>query len=239
MQEYLDIIWNFARNPELLQSAGRLALAAGLGAVIGAEREHHGRSAGLRTQLLVCMGAALAMVVSIHFGAVYQNSTSHTLSVDPARVAYGIMAGIGFLGGGVIIRSASGVRGVTTAASLWCTSAIGLACGFGMYGVAIFATIVVFFALVCLTRLDEAIGRSWTKVLRLTLPAQPTNRLDQLRSLLKARGIRVTDACYERNFQAGTETFILSISLRSKSLDNALLIRNDLPDLLNLAIGDA
>ena len=122
-----------------VQAICRILIAAVLGALIGVERQVHGRSAGLRTQLLVALGAALAMVVSLHFAREFASTDPDTwsLRIDPARMAYGVMGGIGFLGAGVILRQESGIRGLTTGASLWCTAAVGLACGFGMYAVAV------------------------------------------------------------------------------------------------------
>ena len=103
----------------------RLLLAAALGAIIGYQRERAGKPAGLRTHILICVGSALFTVASLHgFGAV----------ADPARVAAGIVAGIGFLGAGAIMRRGEGVvEGLTTAATIWAVAAIGLAAGAGLY----------------------------------------------------------------------------------------------------------
>jgi putative Mg2+ transporter-C (MgtC) family protein len=106
----------------------RLLLAAVLGAVVGYQRERAGKPAGLRTHILICVGAALFTVASLYgFGA----------AADPARVAAGIVAGIGFLGAGAIMRRGEGVvEGLTTAATIWAVAAIGLAAGAGLYLVA-------------------------------------------------------------------------------------------------------
>ena len=118
----------------------RLLLAAALGAVIGYQRERAGKPAGLRTHVLICVGAALFTVASLYgFGA----------GADPARVAAGIVAGIGFLGAGAIMRTGEGiVAGLTTAATIWVVAAIGLAVGAGLYlasAVATALTLVVLF----------------------------------------------------------------------------------------------
>ena len=117
----------------------RLLLAAALGAVIGYQRERAGKAAGLRTHILICAGAALFTVVSLYgFGA----------AADPARVAAGIVAGIGFLGAGAIIRREEGiVEGLTTAATIWAVAAIGLAAGAGLYIVAAVTTAVILIVL--------------------------------------------------------------------------------------------
>ena len=117
----------------------RLLLAVALGAVIGYQRERTGKPAGLRTHILICAGAALFTVVSLYgFGA----------AADPARVAAGIVAGIGFLGAGAIIRREEGVvAGLTTAATIWAVAAIGLAAGAGLYLVSAVTTAIILIVL--------------------------------------------------------------------------------------------
>jgi len=119
----------------LLDISLRLLLAAALGAGIGYQRERANKPAGLRTHVLICLGSALFTVVSIFgFGD----------GVDPSRVAAGVVTGIGFIGAGVIFRGMRGdhVMGLTTAASVWITAAIGLAAGVGMYLIATIVTVV-------------------------------------------------------------------------------------------------
>ncbi len=113
----------------------RLLLATALGAIIGYQRERAGKAAGLRTHILICVGAALFTVASLYgFGAV----------ADPSRVAAGIVAGIGFLGAGAIIHREGGlVAGLTTAATIWVVAAIGLAAGAGLYLVSAVTTVLV------------------------------------------------------------------------------------------------
>jgi len=122
-----------------VQVVWRLFLAAALGGVIGFEREKHNRSiAGLRTHILVSVGSALIMLISMHIFEVY----SGRAPVDPARIASGVVTGIGFLCAGTIIRSGESVKGLTTAASVWTVSAIGLAIGCGFY-IAGWATAII------------------------------------------------------------------------------------------------
>ena len=122
-----------------LEMISRLLLAVGLAAIIGLERQHAGKSAGLRTHLLVCIGAALFTIASIY---------GFEGEGDPARVAAGIVAGIGFLGAGTIISTREGILvGLTTAASIWAVAAIGLAAGAGLYILAPVATLVVIIVL--------------------------------------------------------------------------------------------
>ena len=118
--------------PIELEMALRLLLAAALGAAIGYQRARAGKPAGLRTHMLICVGSALFTVVSVHgFGA------------DPARIAAGIVTGIGFLGAGAILHREGGiVEGLTTAATIWAVAGIGLAAGAGLYIISAVATAI-------------------------------------------------------------------------------------------------
>lgn len=114
-----------------LETSISLLLAVALGAIVGIEREVTHKPAGVRTHMLVSLGAALFTIVSISF------------SIDPARIASGIVAGIGFIGAGTIWAERDKVKGITTAASLWATAAIGLTTGVGDYPLAVLVTILV------------------------------------------------------------------------------------------------
>lgn len=111
----------------------RLLLAAGLGGLIGAQREWKGKPAGVRTLSLISLGAALFSVIS-ELGF---------LGGDPSRVAAGVVTGIGFLGAGAILHRQGGVEGLTTAAAIWGVAGIGMAAGAGLYWIAIIVTLVV------------------------------------------------------------------------------------------------
>ena len=119
----------------------RLIVALFLGGLIGWEREKKGRSAGLRTHILVTTGSALVMLMGVYLG-------------DAARIAAGVITGIGFLGGGAIIQSQQDTRGMTTAASIWISAGIGLAAGCGYYSAAIFGTLVTLFTLAVLKKIE-------------------------------------------------------------------------------------
>src|SRR3954454_15843914 len=122
----------------------RLAVAAGLGAAVGFERELRDREAGIRTHLLVSLGSGLFTIVSAYG---LEEFTKAGTSVDPTRIAAQIVTGIGFLGAGAIIREGLSVRGLTTAGSLWIVAAIGMAAGAGYYWPALICTGVTVFAL--------------------------------------------------------------------------------------------
>ena len=123
----------------------RVFLAAVLGAIIGLEREVHHKPAGLRTNILICIGAAVFTIISKEMVAGTEDSLT--------RIASQIVTGVGFLGAGAIIQDRGGVHGLTTAATIWLVSSIGMACGAGMYKLAIFTTILAFFVLRILIKL--------------------------------------------------------------------------------------
>jgi putative Mg2+ transporter-C (MgtC) family protein len=125
----------------------RLALAAALGAAIGLERELREREAGLRTHLLVSLGSALFTITSAYGFHAFLASGQSVVRADPTRIAAQIVTGVGFLGGGAILHYRGNVRGLTTAASLWAVSAIGMAAGAGLYVVALGATVLVLVSL--------------------------------------------------------------------------------------------
>jgi putative Mg2+ transporter-C (MgtC) family protein len=129
----------------------RLLIAVILSGLVGLERETHGRAAGLRTHILVCLGSTLITLTSMHIFEIYRGVTS----IDPARIAAQVVSGIGFLGAGTIIRSRASIRGLTTAASLWTVAGIGLAVGVGFYQGAYTATLLVLITLFLLNKIEK------------------------------------------------------------------------------------
>lgn len=127
----------------VLTASGKLFLAALMGGLIGFERETHGQSAGFRTILLICLGSCLMMMISLYMQELFSGfGTESAVRLDPARIASYAIAGMGFLGAGSIIQGKGTVRGITTAASMWLSTGIGLAVGAGYLFPAAFATVV-------------------------------------------------------------------------------------------------
>lgn len=129
----------------------RLLLACVLGGVIGYERESMNRPAGFRTHILVCVGAALVMITSQYIFEQYKGVTN----IDPARLGAQVISGIGFLGAGTIIREGISVRGLTTAASLWAVSCVGIAAGIGFYEGAVITAIIIYITLIVLKKMEK------------------------------------------------------------------------------------
>jgi len=138
---------NLMQLPDF-QMISNLVLASILGGMIGFLREKEGKVAGLRTHILVAMGSCLAMIVSLQM-------VDFSPAADPSRIAAGVITGIGFLGAGAIIQAGASVKGITTAATIWGASAIGLATGCSLYSSAIFATILTVFCLQVLREVEH------------------------------------------------------------------------------------
>lgn len=147
----------------------RLLLACILGGLIGYERESMNRPAGFRTHILVCLGSALVMLTSQYIFEQYKGITN----IDPARLGAQVISGIGFLGAGTIIREGASVKGLTTAASLWAVSCVGIAAGIGFYEGAIVAALVIYITLIMLKRLE----RNFAKKRQLSILYIKTNNL--------------------------------------------------------------
>lgn len=137
--------------PSEIELAGRLAAALVLGGAIGLERELSGQVAGLRTHMTVALGSAVFAIVSAYgFQEFVAPRAGTNVQVDVARVASNIVTGVGFLGGGAILKDGASVRGLTTAASLWVTAAVGLAVAMGMYGLGATCALALVFSLTVL-----------------------------------------------------------------------------------------
>ena len=131
----------------------RLLLAVVLGGMIGFERESHNRPAGFRTHILVCVGSALIMMVSAYG---FTGQIGEGFEADPGRIAAGVVTGIGFLGAGTILQHRGSVRGLTTAATIWVVSGVGLAAGIGFYLGAVLTTVFVLISLLLLRRFEKS-----------------------------------------------------------------------------------
>ncbi|HEX6761998.1 MAG TPA: MgtC/SapB family protein [Gaiellaceae bacterium] len=152
----------------------RLAVAAGLGAALGLERELRDHEAGMRTNLLVCLGSAIFTVMSAYGFEDFLRSGDAVVRADPTRIAAQIVTGIGFLGAGAIIRDGLNVRGLTTAANMWVVAALGIACGAGYYAAALLGAGITLAALWPLrVAADRTVDRWRRDVPRIVLDARP------------------------------------------------------------------
>ncbi len=175
----------------------RLLVAVLLGALIGYERELRAKNAGVRTHIMVALGAALFMIIS-------QNGFAGAARFDAARVAAGVVTGIGFIGGGIIMKKKH-VSGLTTAASLWVTGAVGLGVGCGMYEVAVLCTILV---LVCLEILSISSVRLGGKEVTTVLSGPDAETLMEVVETLGKQVREVSFARKENGFQAEVSLYV-------------------------------
>jgi putative Mg2+ transporter-C (MgtC) family protein len=192
----------------------RLLMAFLAGAAIGWERESHGRPAGLRTNILACVASAVAMIISqILFVESAAATATGSWRPDPARLGAGILTGIGFLGAGTIMRHANFVRGVTTAASLWFVTVLGLAFGSGQIALGLIGTGIAMMTLFALPRFEKHIRTDWysTITVALGLDAMPE---EELRKRIEALGLLVKSIKLNHDFDKKQRTIIYEVKLR-------------------------
>jgi putative Mg2+ transporter-C (MgtC) family protein len=142
-------VWHISHGEILI----RMVIAVVLGGLVGMEREWHNHAAGFRTHILVCLGSATIMLLSIYGFSEFANETN--VRTDPARLAAQVISGIGFLGAGAIMRNGSVISGLTTAASVWVVAAIGLCVGAGFLYAAFFATLIALISLFLLNKWEK------------------------------------------------------------------------------------
>ncbi|XEC94126.1 MgtC/SapB family protein [Paenibacillus tarimensis] len=167
----------------------RLLLAVLLGGLIGFEREQSKHPAGLRTNTLVCLGSCLLMLLSIYGFAAFVNEIN--VRVDPARLAAAVITGIGFLGAGTILFTGKAITGLTTAASLWVVSAIGLAVGAGFYFASAFATVLALIILYVLNKIEHRFLTGKKEQLLIIRAVEQSVLLESISKLLDDRKLRV------------------------------------------------
>lgn len=193
----------------------RLLAATAMGAAIGFEREYHAKEAGLRTHLLVALGSCLFMILSI-YGFDFMLGRDH-VSFDPSRIAAQVVTGIGFIGAGTIILQKQVVRGLTTAAGLWVTAAIGLACGNGMYWVALITTVIV---LVSLGLINVYLPYFSQKEHTVTFLVEDYTILTKVMENLRREKITVLNYEMHKDAEENNGKMLVSLEIRMKRYNN-------------------
>ena len=179
----------------------RLVLAAVLGGVVGLEREVHGRPAGIRTYLLLCMGSALIMVVSEFLFLKYEaKGLSDILRADPGRIAAQAITGIGFLGAGVILRYKDSIRGLTTAACVWVACAIGLAIGAGFYLFGSAVTGLTLVSLVGLKILERGLKKDWYKEMTV-ISHDEAGQLNRIQEIISRHAFEIVNFSLKKDLE--------------------------------------
>ena len=188
-------------NADYLQMLLRLLTAVGAGACIGYERSFHGRPAGLRTHVLVCLASAVLMLVTVYEDHWVRMSGEERL--DPTRMAQGIMTGIGFLGAGAIIKDGLSVRGLTTAASIWITAAIGILTGVGFYFAALVGTVLTLGTLSTFRWIEARLPTETYSLFMVRFAREAAMAEPALRSLVQAHGFSLYNLSYRLHGDAG------------------------------------
>ena len=222
--------------PDDLELAARIVLAVALGAAIGWEREVYDHPAGLRTHMSVAVGAALFGAVGAYGFQEFEDVTGYR--VDPTRVASGVVQGVGFLGGGAILKYGASVKGLTTAASLWVTAAIGLGVGLGQYTVSVAATAVMLFVLLGLRRPRSWLSERFARVKETALVkvAGAGDHVAVARAIREIDGLTVKHLSVERDGPGA----VLELDLDAKAgtdIASLLLPIGDMQGVQSISVG--
>ena len=197
----------------------RLGSAVAAGMLLGFERESHGRAAGVRTTVLVCLAAACLMVLSDTFYTASYDPKLGNLSwhPDPARLSAGVLSGIGFIGGGVIVHQGNLVRGVTTAAVIWVVTAIGLCFGASQFVLGWTVAGLGFVALTVIPHLEKFTPNDWYATLTVKCGTGGVS-IEVIQDLLKKHEIRVKSVEWQQDVTQGTRVMKLSLKFKRGNL---------------------
>ncbi len=202
----------------------RLTLALLLGGFIGMERGRHGRAAGMRTHVLVCVGACMTALVGLHLLEINPNE-------DSSRIAAQVISGIGFLGAGMImVRNQSIITGLTTAAGVWCTATIGIALGYGFYLAALIATVITIVTATLLTRLEGGKKYIVRCYIELKDAAFATPTIAEIERLYPS--VKVAEITAAKSGSPGAVGLSISLSLDKIDQNNHLKQLNALDNVL-------
>jgi putative Mg2+ transporter-C (MgtC) family protein len=213
-------------NPDYLTITAHLLTAMLAGGVIGMERSFHGRPAGFRTHALVCLASSLLMTVTAFQGSWIPPASADLFRTDPTRMAQGIMTGIGFLGAGVIFKEGLNVRGLTTAASIWITAAIGILFGIGFYYPAILATALALITLSLFRWIEAKIPSHYYANNTIAFYRDRVPSKEAIRELLTQYGFRIEGVSYEIS-QDGL-LFEYKMTIRTNDPDNLMRLAEHL-----------
>ncbi len=194
----------------------RLLVASIMGGIIGLERGYRAKEAGFRTHFLVALGSAIFMILSQYgFEDLLVRSRELELNVrlDPSRIAAQVVSGIGFIGAGTIIFQKHVVRGLTTAAGLWVTSAIGMTCGAGLYSLAVASTVMV---LICLETLNLIMQKFGTRNINITFSAQNADDVRSILDRMRNDGMTVDSYNMREANENGQPSYLVSVEVNVK-----------------------
>ena len=203
-----------------------LVLALAAGGLIGLERTYHGRPAGFRTHALVCTASSLLMLLTLYQWDLLAGVPRETIRVDPTRMAQGIMTGIGFLGAGVIIKEGLTVRGLTTAASIWITAAIGILIGIGFYFPAGIATVLTLGTLSVFRWIEQKMPALYYSRLEVRFRRHEAPPEAAMRALIEQHGFSVANPSYA--LKNDGQLFEYAMVIRTSRHDDTRRLAEDL-----------
>jgi len=200
----------------------RLLASGLLGGLIGLERDMHGRAAGLRTNMLVSLGSALFMLISVAIATMYSTTGAGDtgLRVDPSRIAAQIITGIGFLGAGTILKEGINVRGLTTAACLWMSAGIGMACGAGLFELAVIVTVIGLFTLTAVNWVERLYAKDSYRTLEISVPN--LTDLSRVIDTVKRENLKILHLDYERDYAKDQMVVVFNIRLFHRGVPDKL-----------------
>ena len=216
---------------------GRLAGALVIGAMIGFERTFHGRPAGFRTHALVCLASALLMLVTVYQLHWMTEVPLDTIRADPTRMAQGIMTGIGFLGAGVIFKEGLTVRGLTTAASIWITAAIGILVGIGFWYAAILGAVATLIVLALFRFIEAHLPSEFYAHHMLRFARDHVMSEQDMHKLIRDHGFTIANL--SSRLTEGGQLFEYRMTIKSRNRNNAEALSQHLrglPEVLEFRI---
>jgi len=187
---------------EYLVMLEHLLVALAAGGLIGFERSYHGRPAGFRTHTLVCVASSALMLITVYQSHWFPDEFSGRVALDPTRMAQGIMTGIGFLGAGVIFKEGLTVRGLTTAASIWITAAIGILAGIGFYFPLLVTTVLTLLTLSLFRWIESAVPGQYYAHLEVRFSRDKAMPEDNFRRFIKEQGFSIANLSYRYSANA-------------------------------------
>lgn len=201
-------------DDQTLTVIARLSYALLAGGIIGLERTYHGRPAGFRTHTLVCASSTLLILLSVYQWDLLPKVPMDTIRVDPTRMAQGIMTGIGFLGAGVIVKERFAVRGLTTAASIWITAAIGIVIGMGFYSAAVVGTLLALGTLSVFRWVESIMPVVRYAKLTVRFSRQNVMSQDELMEVVRAHDCSASNPSYQLEDEGRVFQYQFSIRTR-------------------------
>ena len=213
-------------QPDYILILEHLLIALGAGGLIGFERSAHGRPAGFRTHALVCVASCALMLVTIYQSHWYPPAFTGHVVLDPTRMAQGIMTGIGFLGAGVIFKEGLTVRGLTTAASIWITAAIGILAGIGFYFALVVTTALTVLTLSVFLWIERKAPGEYYAHFEVRFPRDSVMPEEDIRKFLADHKFSISNMSYFYSVDA--RFFEYKMVIRTRQASNARQLQESL-----------